>query len=425
MTDRIFAARGQVILTLCCALSILAAHDTHAAVQSGFVRIVDPDEPVQNLGPIVEKASSDSQTLSLPTGPLTLRFPPSCRASLGPLTEIFGAGFKKLAEISKPLPVHVESSLTIVDNRGLPLNVRYTSPDPNSQIVLAPTGCDDEGWWRQDAVWDNLVRHFFHETWHVVSDEALPRRTPQWLAEGAAAFVSFKIDADLSLRFRGKPIPEAPLIARFIGEPDGRIEAVFDRSGNHAVGVESGSDALDAYALYLGGFLAAERIEDRIFDRLVEIGHSKLSKRRKTKALRAIDPRTVHDHAQSLRTRLIDDALAAARGRAEIAYEALTTLGWLGECPEPVTTSPLPDCAIESVDLAPYYGTCLERARLETIIAGYAACGTRLPPTWRPAVRRYCRRFPESARAFLSTLARSPSSEDSRPLLHCERSDSK
>jgi hypothetical protein len=101
---------------------------------------MDPSQPVVDLDPMVETLVDGSQTRQLPTGKVTVRFPESCRQTLGPIVDAIADGMGIVRDVTSPGTLEIDSTIVVLDNRDLPPNVEYSSPG-NTTVVLAPRGC--------------------------------------------------------------------------------------------------------------------------------------------------------------------------------------------------------------------------------------------------------------------------------------------
>lgn len=268
--------------------------------KSGFLRMADESQPIHDLAPIIERTCDATRSESLDAGELMLRFPSACAETIGPVVELLRAGFDELAELAAPLPVRVDSTVIVLDNRDLPGNVRLMAKG-HVLVVPAPSGCVASGWWKQEGTWATLVRYFFHETAHAALAEAAPRGTPRWLSEGFAEYVEQRIDEALSASVLGRTIDSDAVVARFLSNSAGDAERVLERRRPFAMKLDVAEEAMHAYDLYLGAFLASERLGESLFRTMIDLAGSDASRRQRVRRLRAIDPLEIQASGRRLR----------------------------------------------------------------------------------------------------------------------------
>lgn len=375
--------RGFLVI-LCCIGFVLPVL---GGQRSGFLRIADPSAPVQSLAPFIEEQCNREEVQKTKLGPLTLRYPESCEHAVSMLGPVLSSGFEILAQMTRGLQITIDTEVVVLDDRRVPRNISHRAAG-NTLILLAPEGCDQPSWWRTEAVWRAAIEHLFHETTHAVFAPYLPKKTPRWIDEGSASYVEERIANALAAKAQVHRENSGHLEARFVAARPAQIRELFVREKARR---ESTDQTLAAYELFAGAFFASERLNESLFDRLLEVAASGARKRDKLAALRALDPLELVSRAQANRQELVREAMESGGDGAARA------LGWLAVC-EDAPSVPENVCSMRTVTLAPYLGNCLDQEDLAGLIEAVGECGNLIPHGWGVMIERACVRFPESTR---------------------------
>ena len=381
---------------LLCVLLLAPLSEARSGGRTMFMRVTDPGQPFHDLQPLLESECDSEFAIDTASGPVKVRYPQLCERSMQPVHDLMLQGFDLFASRVKPLPSRFETLVYIADGRNLPGNIRLRSDRPNVWVVLLPEGCEEPGWHRNPLVWDTLMRTLFHESFHHVAANRFPKGTPLWVEEGAAEYVAHYVSTSLD------PDGEENLAAleRFIVEPESSIESVFRWSGSWKKAVRQGMEAFHRYALYLGAFLAAERLAPGFFDDLLDRLTRTDEPQRGSLVPSVLE---LHREAQNLREPLIEEALQNLGEEGDWNEEALVRLGRFGHCPdhpEAVVIAGV-TCSDQTARLAPYLGECLGQTELKAFLRTIRPCADRLHPDWLQLVEIYARRFPEEAPELL------------------------